>query len=97
MFSKYKVSLEDRIWRALGLLKSSRLISSNETLGHLSLLRLGVDLGIINNFDTELINNLFIVIQPAHLQKTQKKKLSHQERDSIRADLLRSKLEKITI
>ncbi|MBN2119949.1 MAG: protein arginine kinase [Candidatus Omnitrophica bacterium] len=97
MVSKYKLSMEDRIWRALGTLKSSRLIASNETLSHLSLLRLGMDLGIIRGLDTELINNLFIIIQPAHLQKIYKKKLSHQERDSIRATLLREKLEKISI
>jgi protein arginine kinase len=97
MFSKYKLSLEDRIWRALGALKCCRLVSSQETLGHLSLLRLGMDLGIIKGLDKETINNLFIIIQPAHLQKIYKKKLSHQERDSIRATLLRENLVKINI
>jgi len=95
MVSKYKTSLHDRIWRALGILKSCRLIASNETLGHLSLLRLGIDLGIIKNLEKELINSLFIIIQPSHLQKIYKKKLSHQERDSIRASLLRDKLNSV--
>jgi protein arginine kinase len=97
MLSKYKLSLEDRICRALGALKCCRLVTSQETLGHLSLLRLGMDLGIIKGLDREILNNLLIIIQPAHLQKIYKKKLSHQERDAIRATLLREKLTKINI
>ncbi|HEC69435.1 MAG TPA: protein arginine kinase [Candidatus Omnitrophica bacterium] len=97
MLSRYRLSLEDKICRALGVLKNCRLISSSETLSHLSLLRLGIDLGIIKNLDTELLNYLFIMIQPAHLQKIYKKSLSHQERDSIRAELLREKLERVYI
>ncbi len=97
MLSKYKLSLEDKVCRALGVLKSCRLISSSETLSHLSLLRLGMDLGIIKNLDKELLNQLFIMIQPAHLQKIYKKRLSHEERDFIRAELLREKLERISI
>ena len=69
MISKYKVSLEDRVWRALGILKTARLITSNETLGCLSFLRLGMDLDIIKGLDRELLNNLFILIQPEHIQK----------------------------
>ena len=56
-----------------------------------------MDLGIIKNLNTELLNYLFIMIQPAHLQKIYKKNLSHQERDSIRAELLREKLERVYI
>jgi len=97
MLSKYKLSLQDRIWRGLGILKSARLITSSETLAHLSLLRLGMDLDIIKGLEQELLNNLFIVIQPAHIQKIHKKKLSHQERDSIRAALLRQKLGRISL
>ncbi len=97
MLAKYKLSLEDKIWRALGILKSSRLISSQETLGYLSLLRLGSDLGIISNLEKEVINNLFIVIQPAHLQKIVKKELSYQNRDYTRAKILRERLEKISL
>ncbi len=92
LVSKYRRSLEDKIWRALGALKSARLISSEETLSHLSLLRLGSDLGIIKNLERQVLNNLFIIIQPAHLQKSQRRELSHKERDFIRSSILREKL-----
>ncbi|RKY37293.1 MAG: ATP--guanido phosphotransferase, partial [Candidatus Omnitrophota bacterium] len=71
---------------------NARLITTKEALSHLSLLYLGVDLGIIKGIKREVINNLFIVIQPAHLQKMEGKALGDQERDYKRAALLRSKL-----
>lgn len=97
LMSSYKHSLQDKVWRALGSLKSARLISSDEALTHLSLLRLGTDLGIIGGLEKELINNLFVTTQPAHLQKIYKRQLSHTERDLIRGKLLGEKLKNIQI
>jgi Arginine kinase len=84
--------LEDRIWRAHGTLKSAFIISSQETIELLSMVRLGSDLGILKDIDRGFINELFITTQPAHLQKMEGKKLSTAERDARRAKLIRSKL-----
>jgi len=99
LLSKHRISLEDNIWRALGILRNCRLISSREALSYLSILCLGLDLGIIKNTDLssggegrEIINNLFIIIQPAHLQKIESKALKEKERDYMRAEILRKKL-----
>ncbi|UCC94518.1 MAG: protein arginine kinase [Candidatus Omnitrophota bacterium] len=99
LLKKYKISTEDNVWRALGILRSSRLISTSEALNHLSLLSLGLDLGIIKGTcvfgskqTRELLNSLFILIQPAHLQKIEGKALKEEERDYIRAAILREKL-----
>ena len=89
---KHRFNLEDNIWRSLGILRNCRLISSKEALSHLSMLSLGLDLGIINNMKRELINSLFIVIQPAHLQRIEGRNLKEEERDYIRASILREKL-----
>lgn len=83
--------LEDRIWRAYGTLKSAHIITSIETIDLLSHIRLGVDLEIIKDIDRNMLNELFIQIQPAHLQKLQGKQLSTDERDTKRAQLIRSK------
>jgi protein arginine kinase len=56
------------------------------------MLRLGCDLGMIRDIDRRSINELFIITQPAHLQKIENKKLTQQERDVKRAALIRSKL-----
>ena len=92
IFSKNKDVLEDRINRSLGILKSARIISSQETIELLSMVRLGSDLGIIKDIDRRRINELFITTQPAHLQKIENKKLSSEERDLKRAELIRNRL-----
>ncbi|MBF0533124.1 MAG: protein arginine kinase [Candidatus Omnitrophica bacterium] len=84
--------LEDKIFRSWGLLRSSRIISSQETIELLSMVRLGVDLDIVKGVTLKAINELFILIQPAHLQKFDGKKLSAGERDVKRANLIREKL-----
>jgi len=87
-----KAELYDRIWRAYGTLKSARIITSGETIRLFSLIRLGVDIGIITDIDRKILNEHFILTHPAHLQKLEGKKLSSSERDVKRADLIRSKL-----
>jgi len=92
MLAKSKDILEDRINRSLGILKSARIITSQETIELLSMVRLGSDLGMIKDIGRLTINELFIITQPAHLQKLENKKLSSQERDLTRAELIRKKL-----
>ncbi len=89
---KHKLNLENKIWRSFGILQNARIIDSAETLQHLSLLRLGVDLGIIKGISYDMLNALFIITQPAHLQKLHGKVLSVQMRDALRASILREKL-----
>ena len=84
--------LEDRIWRAYGTLKGAHLITSNETVELLSLVRLGVDLGLIPTLELGTVNRLFIQTQPAHLQKLEGRALTASERDARRAKLLRETL-----
>lgn len=83
--------LEDKINRSAGILKSAHIISSQETSELLSLVRLGCDLGIIKDINRRAINELFLLTQPAHLQKLENKKLTSQERDLKRAELIRTK------
>lgn len=92
LLSKNRAVLEDRINRSLGILKSAHIISSQETIELLSMVRLGVDLGILKDINRAVINELFIITQPAHLQKIENKKLSSQERDVKRAELIRDRL-----
>ena len=92
LLSKNKSELQDKVWRAYGILNSARIISSKEALTRLSIIRLGIDLGIVNNIGMEAVNDLFIFTQPAHLQKIEGKLLTAQERDAKRAALIREKL-----
>jgi protein arginine kinase len=92
IMTKNKTELTDRIWRAFGTLKSARIINSSETIKLISTIRLGIDLGIVKDIDMGLVNELFIMTQPAHLQKMEKRELTASERDLKRADIVRQKL-----
>jgi len=85
--------LEDRVWRAYGVLKHARRITSEEATELLSALRLGCNLNLLKNMPSKLINELFIFTQPGHLQKIERKALDADERDVVRADFIRRKLE----
>src|ERR1700722_7822137 len=82
----------NHIGRAYGILANAHSISSKETMNLLSLMRLGVDLGQFPTADRALVDELFIITQPAHLQKQFTEKLVAEERDLLRADMLRERL-----
>lgn len=85
--------LQDKIWRANGTLRSAHIINTKEMLGLLSMVRLGVDMGLICDIDRRAVNELFILTQPAHLQKIEGRLLSSAQRDVKRANLIRRRLE----
>lgn len=91
MEKKPKV-LFNQIGRAYGILANAHIISSKETMNQLSLMRLGVNLGLFPGVKMALLDELFILTQPAHLQKQFSEKLSAEERDLLRADMLRERL-----
>ncbi len=84
--------LYNHIGRAYGTLANAHSISSMETMNLLSLMRLGVDLAMFPDLDRGLIDELFVITQPAHLQKQFSEKLGADERDLVRADMLRERL-----
>ena len=82
----------NHIGRAYGILANAHSISSKETMNLLSLMRLGVDLNLFPGTEKALVDELFIITQPAHLQKRYSEKLTAEERDLLRADMLRERL-----
>ncbi len=82
----------DKIGRAYGVLRHAHIIDSKEALNHLSLLRLGATLGFFPPATVILCDTLLMDIQPAHLQLHSGRKLSPDERDALRAEIVRSRL-----
>jgi len=85
----------DKIGRAYGVLRHSHIIDSKEALNHLSLLRLGGMLGFFPADTIILCDTLLMDIQPAHLQLHAARKLSPEERDAIRAQIVRTRLQNL--
>jgi protein arginine kinase len=86
----------NQIGRAYGILANAHSIASKETMNLLSLMRLGVDLGEFPNAQRALIDELFVITQPAHLQRQYTEKLPAEERDLLRADMLRERLRNVS-
>src|SRR5271166_5825981 len=86
----------NHIGRAYGILANAHSISSKETMNLLSLMRLGVDMGLFPGADRALVDELFLITQPAHLQKQLSDKLSAEERDLLRADMVRERLKDVS-
>ena len=86
----------NQIGRAYGILANAHSISSKETMNLLSLLRLGIDIGLFPGTERSLVDELFLITQPAHLQKRFSEKLSAEERDLLRADMLRERLRQVS-
>src|SRR5436853_726150 len=86
----------NHIGRAYGILANAHSISSKETMNLLSLMQMGVDVGLFPGVDRSLVDELFILTQPAHLQKQHSEKLSAEERDLLRADMVRERLRPVS-
>jgi protein arginine kinase len=85
-------ALDDRVFRAWGLLTHARTICSEETLTLLSAVRLAIHLGRLKGIDIGTVNELFLLTRPGHIQKIQGAALTESERDVARADYIRKRL-----
>ncbi len=86
------IQLEDKVWRSYGILANSRIITSSEASRSLSDVRLGIDLGFIQNVSRSILSELMVLTQPGFLQRFAGKRLTPEERDVRRATLIRERL-----
>lgn len=84
--------LEDRVWRSYGLLANARMMSSHEAMKLLSDVRLGIDLDIVKGLEARILQELLVMIRPAHLQHIMGQEFDSHERDIHRAALIRERI-----
>jgi protein arginine kinase len=89
---KARSLLEDKVWRAYGILRYARSVSTKEALSLISAVRLGVGTGVIDDISIRTLNELLVYAQPAHLQETGEGAMEAGERDVARAEYIRAKL-----
>lgn len=92
MLEKQRGEFEDSIYRALGILKYARVMTSSECLNLLSRVRMGIEMGILKDVDMDTVNRLIVDSQPATLQLKEGKELGTDERDFLRARVVRESL-----
>ncbi len=87
-----KEELEDRVYRAYGLLTNARMMPTKEAMRLLSALKLGLDLNIIPHVSGETFSELMINMRPALIQSRADSELDSRKRDVRRATLIRNTL-----
>ncbi len=92
IMGRAKNELEDKIYRSIAILRSARLISSEEVLNLISAVRFGIGLGIIKDIDVNTLNEIMLVTRPGNIQLFYGEILEEQERDVKRAEYIRTKL-----
>lgn len=86
----------DKMGRALGILRNAFLLNSDEAMNLLSLLRLAVDFGMLEESVRPTLDRLMIEIQPGHIQFTAQGEIDPNGRDIARAQYLREQLADLT-
>lgn len=79
---------QDLVARSLGVLKSAKVLSSEEFIQFISNVRFGIAAGLIQGISYDTVNRLMISTQPATMMTLKGKQLTQQERDRIRADMV---------
>lgn len=85
-------SLDDRLHRALAVLRNARLLGAEEALKLLSRVRMGTLMGRLTDVDLQAVNRLFLLVQPAHLQDAAGRDLTPDELRERRALVVRTAL-----
>lgn len=83
------LQFQDMLWRSYGTLKSARVMSFQEFMEALSVVKVGIAAG---EFDLPMntVNELIFAMQPATLNTEAGRPLDRQERDALRAEKVRS-------
>ncbi len=86
-----RTQVEDKIFRSVGILKSARVLSTNEFMNLSSAVRMGVMLRVLPKPDVQTLNELMVIAQPGHLQARHGHTVEATEQDVIRADIVRER------
>lgn len=89
ILARDNIELEDKIYRAYGIFTNARKISSEEARDLLSEIKLGTDLGILQELNDLKVKKLELYTKPANLQKYLGKQVDSYERDIKRAEVIR--------
>lgn len=92
--TKHSIDLEDKVYRAFGILSNCKKISSEECNKLLSDVKLGTDLGIIKELTDLKVNELEIYTMPANLQKFIGEVCDERTRDIRRAEVIKKIINK---
>ena len=86
---KNEIELRDMVYRAFGVLTYASKLGTEECRKLLSEVKMGVDLGILNEIDDGKVRKLELYTNPGNLQKYVGKALDGYERELKRAEIIK--------
>ncbi len=89
ILKKRGIAFEDKVSRMYGTLLYAKKMDYNECAKLISIVKLGVDMGIIKDLSSEKVNKIRTLAKVSNLQKYYKTKLDENERDIKRAELIK--------
>lgn len=89
LIAQDEINLSDLIYRSFGILSNCRKISSEEEIELLSNIKLGVDLGILDELTDVKVQKLYLYSKPANLQKYLGQKYDKEELEIKRAEVIK--------
>ncbi len=95
LFVKKQLKTMDRAKKSFGVLTNAVLLSYGEFLSHLSMVKLGAMLGLIDISEIESLDDLIVKVRPANICEQNGRQLSAVDRDLFRAEIVGQKLLKL--
>ncbi|HHU51061.1 MAG TPA: protein arginine kinase [Firmicutes bacterium] len=92
LIKESKVQMENKVYRAYGILTQARIISSDEAMRLLSDVLLGIECGLITDVPAKKVKELILLIRIAILQQLIGREMTAEERDYYRAVVIRDHL-----
>lgn len=86
---KDRLELENNILRSYGILKYARKLKYEEVMTFLSDIKMGVDLGIVDELDDLKINKLLVYTKPYEMQKYFNQEMDNETENIKRAEIVK--------
>ncbi|QSX07208.1 protein arginine kinase [Sedimentibacter sp. zth1] len=92
LLTNNRIYIEDEVYRAYGILKNARIIQNQEAMQRLSMVKMGIEMGILNTLESKDIDNLMVKVQENSVQMQLDSGFTQKERNLKRADILRKEV-----
>lgn len=84
------IEFEDRIYRDFGILSCAKRLSGEESEKLISMVKLGVEMGLITEIDKKKINEINVISKPATLRQYAQEEMSPNKIEMKRAEMIQN-------
>lgn len=93
LLRRHRAEVQDLVWRAAAILRSARMMTSEEALERLAHVRMGLEMKLLEGVSPDEVDGLMLYVRPATFQLLNGATYASRERDIRRAEFLAQRLE----